>query len=139
MATFRTNATSPAWAALQREILDLLDKTITPDDDWSRWPTALPVGGKAWLPVWTGLVCLADWIASDESFVESAPLHLLTEPTAYLQARADHAQLRNQCAGLFAEHAAAGRGRAAARTRAEGLPRLRHRERGRRHREERRV
>ncbi len=46
----------------------------------------------ALIPLMTGLICLADWCASDEMFIASAPLELLySEPGEYFRRRSSQA------------------------------------------------
>ncbi|MGC7100696.1 CRISPR-associated helicase Cas3' [Amycolatopsis lurida] len=89
----RARAGDPAWVAVQRELLARVVATVgratgvelSLDD----WPVELPSRQVAFVVALTGLVCVCDWVASDEAFVLSAPRGLLEsgDLDAYLRAR----------------------------------------------------
>jgi CRISPR-associated endonuclease/helicase Cas3 len=87
---YRTLAT-PAWAAAHDYLINAVTLAVTGQPKgpggFVGWRSDLPVGVAQFLPALTGMVCLADWLASDETFVSTAPVRELTDPQRYLESR----------------------------------------------------
>jgi CRISPR-associated endonuclease/helicase Cas3 len=89
----RERTRAPAWAAVQSELLqqvqDAVGAATGTDSSLDRWPFNVPPRLVPFMVALTGLVCLCDWVASDEAFTRAAPLELLDrgDATAYLRIR----------------------------------------------------
>lgn len=94
----RARTADPAWAKVQQDLLEDLVTTVSRaagvDATLPDWPTELPGRLVPFLIALTGLVCVCDWVASDETFTGSAPRHLLESDDldGYLQVRLAAAQ-----------------------------------------------
>lgn len=80
----------PAWKTIHHRLILEVAGAFNPDDRDENWPTGLGRGDLALLPVLTGLICLADWMASDESFVNLVP-DLTNGVTGYVGVRREQA------------------------------------------------
>ncbi|CAG4902504.1 CRISPR-associated helicase Cas3' [Acidithrix sp. C25] len=79
------------WNRLHNHHLSILYEALGVNSGGLR--ESLPLGYGAVIPILTGLVVLADWFASDEAFVSSAPLEKLqANPRSYLNARTVQAE-----------------------------------------------
>ena len=93
VSALRDRASEPAWAAAQRALLDDVAAAVSTQADvatsWSGWPDTVARGLVPFIPVLTGLVCVCDWVASDDAFVAAAPVTLLeaANHAAYLRHR----------------------------------------------------
>lgn len=78
------------WNKLHGDYLEVLSTALgVSHTDFN--DSLAPMGGAV-IPIVTGLVVLADWLASDESFLSSSPLEKLARsPREYLSAREDQA------------------------------------------------
>lgn len=82
--------TLSGWAATQDELLgDLLAALDLPVDALS---TIEPAPRGVLVPLLTGLVSVADWLASDDRFLDHDHLGLLEDPAAYMAARTEQAR-----------------------------------------------
>lgn len=79
----RARTADPAWAMVQQTLLQDLVVTVSrvacADANLSSWPAELAGRLVPFLVALTGLVCVCDWIASDEAFTGSSPRHLLAK------------------------------------------------------------
>ena len=74
------------WNGLHNNHLSILYETL--GVNFGGLQESLPLGYGAVIPILTGLIVLSDWLASDETFVSSAPLEKLrASPRSYLDAR----------------------------------------------------
>ena len=79
------------WSDLQQRHLSILSDAL--GTSVGAYQERLAPKHGATIPLLTGLVVLADWMASDESFVSSAPLEKLDgDPRSYLESRRAHAE-----------------------------------------------
>lgn len=79
------------WNSLHNHHLSILYETLGVDS--GELPRSLTPRQGAVIPILTGLVVLADWLASDETFISSAPLEKLrSNPRSYLDARKAEAE-----------------------------------------------
>lgn len=81
-----------AWQEMQAGLADALREAIAAGG----FAVACPADGAGFafaavVPFLTGFVVLADWLASDDSFVRDAPVRLLDHPGEYLADRARQA------------------------------------------------
>lgn len=75
-----------AWADQHSDLLACLGLAVRRAD-----PTRdVSIPGEL-IPVVTGLVVLADWLASDEQFIEESPLRQLADPRRYFETRRSQA------------------------------------------------
>lgn len=70
-----------AWSTVQDELLAVVRSIVA---GTVRLPATIDAAA---IPLLTGLVVLADWLASDEEFLGSAPLNLLATPERFWQQR----------------------------------------------------
>ncbi|CAB4960897.1 unannotated protein [freshwater metagenome] len=78
------------WAQEQQRDLNLIASAV----DWSGFAAEAHTESQlaGLIPLVTGAICLADWLASDEVFIRSAPLELLADdPREYFLSRATQA------------------------------------------------
>ena len=90
VAKYRAWISASGWAAEQDRNLAVIAAAV----GWSGFtPDAGAAQSRAALiPLLTGLICLADWCASDETFISRAPLDLLSvDPDEYFRQRAAQA------------------------------------------------
>lgn len=104
----RAGADAGPWAVLQRAVLGSLVRAVGAATGQpvglADWPMRLPSRQVAFLPVLTGLVCVCDWVASDDRFVAAAPVEVLGgDPLAYLRRR--RAGAGESLRELWGEHA----------------------------------
>lgn len=89
----RVRTAEAGWGEAQRELLrdvvEAVGAVAGTDCDLVGWPERPATRLVPFLVALTGLVCVCDWVASDESFTGAAPVHLLKDGdySGYLRAR----------------------------------------------------
>jgi len=98
LTDLRDRADDPAWATAQSGLLDAIVAAIGSATDLpgalDGWPDRVTRRQSPFVVALTGLVCVTDWLASDDSFVRTAPRKLLEagRPDDYLAVRVEQAE-----------------------------------------------
>lgn len=97
LVEMRERAVDPAWLRLQQELLSDVVAAVSTlagaDVSLEGWPDGLEKSLVPFVVAMTGLVCLCDWVASDEKFVAASPRVLLEtgDMAGYLRHRVTEA------------------------------------------------
>lgn len=95
LQAYEGRAGNDAWESMRLALSGALCEALdVREDSWyaSMHSSSFPFG--ATVPFLTGFIMLADWLASDETFVSRAPVELLASPRDYLVVRREEALAR---------------------------------------------